>query len=94
MYNIYNKSLNEYKSGVLGYSAIAIIFQSGLGSIAVMLINMTGNSVLEIIQFMIITICCMFYNAAVISQQKAKLTFNALLISTVISIFFICLHIL
>lgn len=94
MYNLYNKILQEYQSGILGYSAIAIIFQSGLGSIAVMFINMAGNSAPEIIQFMIVIISCMFYNAAVISQQKAKLTFNALLVSTLISIFFISHHLI
>ena len=94
MNNLYNKSLKEYESGALGYSAIAIIFQSGLGSIAVMFINMAGNSISEIIQFMIVTIFCMFYNAAVISQQKAKLTFNALLASTFISIIFIFYHLI
>lgn len=53
-----------------------------------MFINMAGNSAPEIIQFIIVTISCMFYNAVVISQQKVKLTFNTLLVSTLISFFY------
>lgn len=94
MMNLYESTFQEYKAGVMGYSALAIIVQSGIGSIAVMLVNMSGNSLLEACQFMLIAILCMFYNASVLSQQKPRLTFNFLLISIIASVLMIIFKVL
>lgn len=85
MLKLYHESLKEYENGAMGYCAIAVIFQSGLGSVAIMLILMAGSSMAEVIQLSIVTISCMLYNAAVLSQQKAKLAFQILLASVVVS---------
>lgn len=85
MYKLYQNSLKEYKAGAMGYCAIAVIFQSGLGSVAIMLILMAGSTLFEVVQLSLVTIGCMLYNAAVLSQQKAKLAFNVLLTSVILS---------
>ncbi len=83
---IYQNYLEEYKKGIIGYSPLAIIGQSCLGSVAAMFILMNGNSMLQMIQLFIVTIMCMFYNAAILSQQKPKISFNLLVASVIFSI--------
>ncbi|MEW7290173.1 hypothetical protein [Aquimarina sp. 2304DJ70-9] len=83
---IYQNYLEEYKKGIIGYSPLAIIGQSCIGSVAAMFILMNGNSMLQMIQLFIVTIMCMFYNGAILSQQKPKISFNLLIVSVVFSI--------
>ncbi|TPN87212.1 hypothetical protein [Aquimarina algicola] len=89
---IYQRSLEEYKKGIIGYSPIAIIGQSCLGSAAAMYILANGNSILQMIQLFIVTILCMFYNGAILSQQKPKLSFDLLIASIVVSIIVVAIN--
>lgn len=89
---LYNDYLKEYSKGLLGYSAIAIIGQSCLGSIAIMLILMNGHAPIQLIQLFFVTVFCMAYNAMIISQQKAKTSFNSLIISILSSFVFIIIN--
>ncbi|MBW1294424.1 hypothetical protein [Aquimarina litoralis] len=91
---IYQNYLEEYTKGIIGYSPIAIIGQSCLGSVAAMFILMNGNSTIQMIQLFIITILCMFFNGAILSQQKPRISFNLLILSTVFSILFVVLNLL
>ena len=91
--NLYKNYLKEYESGLTGYSTIAIIGQSCLGSVAVMYLLMNGISTFETIQLFLVTIVCMFYNAAIISQQKAKISFNTLIFSIMTSILILIINI-
>jgi len=91
---LFQSYLEEYGKGIIGYSPIAIIGQSCLGSVAAMFILMNGNSTMQMIQLFIITIMCMFYNGAILSQQKPKISFNLLIISAVSSILFIIVNLL
>lgn len=91
---IYQSYLEEYEKGIIGYSPIAIIGQSCLGSVAAMFILMNGNTVLQMIQLFIITILCMFFNGAILSQQKPRVSFNLLILSTVFSILFVIVNLL
>ncbi len=90
---IHQNYLNEYSQGLMGYAAIAIIGQSCLGSIAVMYTLMNGNAFPQMFQLFIITSMCMLYNGAILSQQKAKWSFNLLLISIISSIMFIIINV-
>lgn len=83
---LYKNFLKEYKEGLTGYSAIAIIGQSCLGSVAVMFLLITGTSKIEMIQLFFVTVCCMGYNGAVLAQLKAKTSFNILIISVLTSV--------
>ncbi|MCK8521161.1 hypothetical protein M0D21_06265 [Aquimarina sp. D1M17] len=91
---IYQSYLEEYEKGIIGYSPIAIIGQSCLGSVAAMFILMNGNTVLQMVQLFIITILCMFFNGAILSQQKPRISFNLLILSTVFSILFVIVNLL
>lgn len=83
---LYNNLLNEFKREQTGYSAIAIIGQSCLGSAAVMLLLMQEMSMaVKMSLVFFVTIFCMAYNAAVLAQLKSKITFNLLILSIVFS---------
>jgi len=90
--NFYQKYLDGYKHGIIGFATLSILGQSCLGSIAAMFILMGGTSPLQMIQLFFITIFCMIYNGAVLSQQKAKLSFGILAISISLSLITITLN--
>jgi hypothetical protein len=77
----------------MGYSTLAIIGQSCLGSAAVMFLLMDGVSGFQSFQLYLVTIFCLFYNAAVFSQQKAKVSFNLLIMSILVSLIILIINI-
>lgn len=82
---LYLKGLHQFERDIRGYSTIFIIAQSCLGSVAAMYILVNGVSPLQMFQLFLVTIACMGFNAAVLSQRKPKTTFNLFLISMVLS---------
>ena len=76
-----------YASIVLG-----IIVSSCLGSIAVMLILMAGTGIFEMLQLFSVVAVAMWYNASVLALMKPKFVFNSLILSTLVSLFFIFFH--
>jgi esterase/lipase len=83
----YYDLLAEFKRLQTGYSAIAIIGQSCLGSVAVMLLLMHTMPIAVKMTFVfLVTIFCMMFNAAVLANLKTKLTFNLLWLSVLFSI--------
>ena len=79
----YKELVEEYTKGNFGYSAIAILGQSCLGSIAIMLLlkNKELSRPVQFIELFLVTILYMAFNASVLSQQKSKTQFNILLLS-------------
>ena len=92
MKRLYKNYLEEYKTGLIGYATIAILGQSCLGSIAVMYLLQTGTTSFQMIQLFFVTVFCLFYNGAIISQQKPRLSFNLLIISVLVSFLVICVN--
>lgn len=82
---VYQSYLREYERKIMSYSPLAIIGQSCLGSVAAMYILINGNSAFNMVQLFLVTIMCMFYNGAILSQQKPKVSFNLLLLSVLVS---------
>ncbi|WP_165748379.1 hypothetical protein [Cellulophaga sp. Z1A5H] len=89
----YQHYLRVYSEGIMGYQALAIIGQSCMGSVTAMVILMNGVSVGQMVQLFIIIAMCMGYNAAILSQQKPKLSFKLLLLSVLSSITFFILNV-
>ena len=84
---LYNQLLNEFKRERTGYSTIAIIGQSCIGSVAVMVVLMNHTSTaIKLTLLFLVTIFCMAYNSAVLAGLGAKTTFNLLILSLVFSI--------
>ena len=88
----YQKTLEDFKKGYLGFATLAIIGQSCLGSAAAMYVLENGTSLFQMIQLALVVLACMFVNGAVLSQQKPKLVFNLILTSVVNSIVMILLN--
>ncbi len=91
---LYKNLVKEYTSGLFGYATIGIIGQSCIGSAAVMLIFMNNDISrgIQMIELFLVTIFCMGFNGAVLSQQKGKIQFNILVISVLTSILFIIMN--
>jgi hypothetical protein len=82
----YQKYLDNYSRGYIGYNTLGILFQSCLGSVAAMLVLQNGVSPAQMIQLFFVTIFCMCFNGAVLSQQKPKIVFNMLIATILVSV--------
>ncbi|WP_026839201.1 hypothetical protein [Gillisia sp. JM1] len=91
---IYQKQLSEFKQDYFAGATTGILVSSCLGSIAAMLILMNGHTVIDMIQLGLVVVICMWYNASVLAQLKAKFVFNSLIASILVSTSFILLNIL
>ncbi len=90
---LYNNLLKEYGKQQMMYASFAIIGQSCLGSVAVLVILMSDPpKVILLTQLFFVTIACMFFNGAVLSQQTNKFAFNTLLVSVLLSATIIIVH--
>jgi len=84
---LYNQLLNEFKRAQTGYSTIAIIGQSCIGSVAAMVLLMNHMPpAIKLTLLFLVTILCMAYNGAVLAQLSTKTTFNLLVLSVFFSI--------
>lgn len=91
----YKALLAEFEKQQTGYAPIAIIAQSCLGSAAAMVVLMSsGDMAWRMVLVFFITILCMFFNASILAQLKAKLVFNLLIASVVFSALVIIAHIM
>lgn len=81
----YQKYLDDYTRGFMGFNTIAILAQSCLGGIAAMFVLQNGASPIQMFQLFLITIFCSGFNGAVLSQQKPKVVFNFLIITVIVN---------
>lgn len=89
---VYHNLLTEFKREQMGYASIAIIPQSCLGAVAVMMLLLSGLTLINLILLFVVTMFCMTYNGAVLAQLKSKTTFNLLILSVVFSCIVIIAH--
>jgi len=76
----------------MGSAAMAVIGQSCLGGAAAMYVLSNGTSIFQMIQLAIIVLACIFVNTSILAQMKHKVVFNLLILSAVLSVFFILLN--
>lgn len=89
----YRKTLKEFEDGYLILIPITIIFQTAIGSAAVMYLLM-DNSSTTIFELALCISSSMAYNAAVLAQAKPKVVFNMLLVTLAINISLIIINLL
>ncbi len=94
MMNFYQKQLSDFTRDFYAGASTGIILSSCLGSIAAMLVLMNGHALAEMIQLGLIVVVCMWFNASVLAQLKAKFVFNSLIFSLLVSTTFILINIL
>ena len=84
--SIYQKYLDGYTRGFMGFNTLAVLLQSGLGGVAAMLILQHGNSPLQMIQLFFVVIFCSVFNGTVLAQMAPKVVFNTLMFSIALSV--------
>lgn len=92
--NFYQQQLSEFTEDYFAGATTGILVSSCLGSIAAMLILMKGHGLVDMIQLGLIVVVCMWYNASVLAQLKAKFVFNSLILSLLVSTAFILINII
>lgn len=90
---LYNKLFKDFEQLYLGYSAVAIILSSCLGSAAAMVVLMNGHDFTQMVQLFLIVVACMGYNSTVLAQMKPKFVFNSLLLSLAVSTILLLLNV-
>lgn len=80
---LYAKMNADFTENYAGYSALAIIVSTCLGSIAIMTTLMHGNAPLQMFMVFISVFVCSAHNAAILTVQKPKLVFDLLITSLV-----------
>ena len=83
---LYNVLYKDFEDLFVGYSAIAVILSSCIGSAAAMVILMNGHDFFQMSQLFLVVVVCLGYNSTVLAQLKPKIVFNALIISLAVSI--------
>jgi hypothetical protein len=91
---IYQKQLSEFKQDYYAGATTGILVSSCIGSIAAMLILMNGHTLVDMIQLGLVVVVCMWYNASVLAQLKAKFVFNSLITSILVCTSFILINII
>lgn len=90
--SLYQKTLEDFQRGYLGFATLSIIGQSCLGGAAAMYILQNGTSFFQMTQLAIIVLACSLVNGAILAQQKPKLVFNLIITSVVLSAVMIILN--
>lgn len=78
---LYHKINHDFSENFLGYSVLAIIASTCVGSIAVMLSLTHGNGFLQMFMVFLTVAVCSAHNAAILTVQKPKLVLDLLFLS-------------
>ncbi|QLC66264.1 hypothetical protein LPB248_08200 [Flavobacterium sp. LPB0248] len=89
---LYQTTFDIFNRNYMGSAAMAVIGQSCLGGAAAMYVLSNGTSILQMIQLGIIVLACVFANTSILAQMKHKVVFNLIMLSTLLSVFFIFLN--
>lgn len=89
---LYQKTLQDFQRGYLGFTTLAIIGQSCLGGAAAMYILQNGTSLSQMIQLAMVVIFSSVVNGSILAQQKPKLVFNLIITSVALSVLMIVLN--
>ncbi|GAA3517264.1 hypothetical protein GCM10022393_34210 [Aquimarina addita] len=86
MNTLYTRINNDWNDHFIGYSALAIIASTCIGSIAVMTTMMQGNGITQMIQLFFVVVACSAHNASILTVQKPTLVLQLLMVSLFVSI--------
>ena len=86
---LYTKLSTDFTENYIGYSALAIIVSTCLGSIAIMATLMGGHNLPQMFMVFLSVVVCSAHNAAILTVQKPKLVFDLLITSLVVNLLII-----
>lgn len=89
---LYQTTFENFNKNYMGSAAMAVIGQSCLGGAAAMYVLANGTSIPQMIQLAIIVLACVFANTSILAQMKHKMVFNLIIVSALLSVFFILLN--
>ncbi|KIQ18054.1 hypothetical protein SD960_09560 [Flavobacterium sp. MMLR14_040] len=89
---LYQTTFENFNKNYMGSAAMAVIGQSCLGGAAAMYILSHGTSIVQMIQLAIIVLASVFANTSILAQMKHKVVFNLIILSALLSVFFIFLN--
>jgi len=92
--SVYKKVFIDFEKMYYAHATLGIILSSCLGGGAAMLILMSGHGFIEMFQLFLVTSVCMGFNTTVLACLKPKIVFNNLILSVLVSLFFISYHII
>ncbi|WP_299215306.1 hypothetical protein [uncultured Aquimarina sp.] len=82
---LYAKINADFSENYIGYSALAIIASTCLGSIAIMTTLFDGNGFLQMFLVFLTVAVCNAHNAAILTVQKPKLVLDLLIVSLAVN---------
>ncbi len=82
---LYAKINADFSENYIGYSALAIIASTCLGSIAIMTTLFDGNGFLQMFLVFLTVAVCNAHNAAILTVQKPKLVLDLLILSLAVN---------
>ncbi|MGY3793843.1 hypothetical protein [Aquimarina sp. 433] len=82
---LYAKINTDFSENYIGYSALAIIASTCLGSVAIMSTLMGGHGAIEMFTVFLSVAICSAHNAAILTVQKPKLVLDLLITSLAIN---------
>jgi len=85
MTTLYSRLNEQVKKDFMGFTALAIILSTCLGSIAIMFTLMNGNGLVQMAQVFFVVVVCSAHNASILTVQKPKVVFNLLILSVVVN---------
>ncbi len=80
---LYAKINADFSENYIGYSALAIIASTCLGSIAIMTTLLNGNAPVQMFLVFLSVVVCSAHNAAILTVQKPKLVLDLLIASLI-----------
>ncbi|MAQ76361.1 MAG: hypothetical protein CL613_08525 [Aquimarina sp.] len=86
---LYTKLSTDFIENYIGYSALAIIVSTCLGSIAIMTTLMGGHNLSQMFMVFLSVVVCSAHNAAILTVQKPKLVFDLLITSLTVNLLII-----
>ncbi|WP_299315247.1 hypothetical protein [uncultured Aquimarina sp.] len=82
---LYAKMNADFSENYIGYSALAIIASTCLGSVAIMSTLLAGNGFIPMLLVFLTVSVCSAHNAAILTVQKPKLVLDLLIVSLLVN---------
>ncbi len=86
MNTLYAKINQDWNEHFIGYSALAIILSTCVGSMAVYLTMLNGNGFVQMTQVFLVVAACSAHNASILTVQKPNLVLKLPIVSLVVSL--------
>ncbi|MDO1500759.1 hypothetical protein Q2T40_11500 [Winogradskyella maritima] len=85
MTTLYQKIEREWTENFLGYTAMAIVLSTCIGSVAIMTSVMQGNGFFQMFQVFLVVCACSIHNASILTVQKPSVVLKLLIASVLTS---------